>query len=252
MSQASYRCQGDYGRAGKEPAFVILILFALKVLAFAVILQPVAEQPLVAQEELTAKVGAGLKSGLAAAVRGPAANLRGGRTLVAARLELERKETGRSAAPVPEVRKIKRVPEPGRREGRRGARAPWVAVRTLKPPVFEEDSFFRDSREVEKLPSWYVENNLDRPVFDEPPPYVHYDPAPFFSIEPPAGTRFARAARRLAKRKFYVELRRKLKKEWRNNYDTSSGMTSDSTVPSTQWTGNIWNSRSSSRWLSQM
>ena len=231
MSQASYRCQGDRAIAGREAVSAILILFALKVLALVVILQPAVAQPLVAQEELTAKAGAGLESGLAAVVRGSAANLGGGRTVVAARLELERKEPSGSVAPVPEVRKIKRVPGtafgPGRRDGRRGARAPWVAVRTLKPPVFEEDSFFRDSRGVDKLPFWYVENDLDRPIFDEPPPYVHYDPAPVFSIEPSTGTRFTRAARRLAERKFYVELRRKLKKEWRKNYDNSSGMTYD-------------------------
>ena len=213
MSQASIcRCQGHYGRAGKEPAYAILILFALKVLALVVILQPVAAQPLAAQKELTAKASTGPGPGLA---------------VVAARLDLERKELPRSAVPVPEMRKIKRVSRPGLREGRRGARAPWVAIRTLKPPVFEEDSLFGDSRVDERLPSWYVENDIDKPVFDEPPPYVHYDPVPVFSIEPPTGTRFVRAARRLARRKFYVELRRKLKKEWRKNYDDSSGMTYD-------------------------
>ena len=150
-----------------------------------------------------------------------------GAAVFAARLELERGNRSAGVSPVPEARKIRRAVRHGSRAGRRGARAPWVAIRTLKPPTFEQDGFFSESRGIEKFTTRSLENDFDRPVFDEPPVYVNYDPDPMFRLKPPVETRFARAARRLAEKKFYVELRRNLKREWQKNYENSSGLAYD-------------------------
>lgn len=202
-SQGPGRC----GRAGKTAAGAFLVLMA--VMAFGVLLM---RSSLSAQESVTVSEVA--DSGPGAAV-------------FAARLELERGNRSAGVSPVPEARKIRRAVRRGSRAGQRGARAPWIAIRTLKPPTFEQDDFFREFRETEKFTTRSLENNFDRPVFDEPPPYVNYDPDPMFRLEPPVETRFARAARRLAEKKFYVELRRSLKKEWQKNYENSSGLAYD-------------------------
>ena len=150
-----------------------------------------------------------------------------GAAVFAARLDVERKTPEAVATPVPEARKIRRAVRSGSRAGRRGARAPWVAVRTLKPPTLGQDDQFIASLDAGEITSGGLVTDFDSPVFDVPPPYVNYDPGPLFKIDPPAETRFARAARRLAEKKFYVELRRKLKQEWRDNYENSSGLAYD-------------------------
>ena len=202
-SQGPGRC----GRTGKTSAGVFLTLIA--VMAFGVLLM---RSSLSAQESVAVSEVA--DSGPGAAV-------------FAARLELERGNRGAGVSPVPEARKIRRAVRHGSRAGRRGARAPWVAIRTLKPPTFEQDGFFSESRELEKFTTRSLENDFDRPVFDEPPVYVNYDPDPMLRLKPPVETRFARAARRLAEKKFYVELRRNLKREWQKNYENSSGLAYD-------------------------
>ena len=202
-SQGPGRC----GRTGKTSAGVFLTLIA--VMAFGVLLM---RSSLSAQESVAVSEVA--DSGPGAAV-------------FAARLELERGNRSAGVSPVPEARKIRRAVRHGSRAGQRGARAPWVAIRTLKPPTFEQDGFFSESRGIEKFTTRSLENDFDRPVFDEPPVYVNYDPDPMFRLKPPVETRFARAARRLAEKKFYVELRRNLKREWQKNYENSSGLAYD-------------------------
>ena len=198
---------GRRGRTGKKAAGVFLALIV--VMAFGLLLM---RSSLSAQESVAVSEVA--DSGPGAAV-------------FAARLELERDSRSVGVSPVPEARKIRRAVRRGSRAGQRGARAPWVAIRTLKPPTFEQDGFFSESRELEKFTTRSLENDFDRPVFDEPPVYVNYDPDPMLRLKPPVETRFARAARRLAEKKFYVELRRNLKREWQKNYENSSGLAYD-------------------------
>ena len=202
-SQGPGRC----GQAAKTAAGAFLVLMAVMASGGQLMRSSLSAQESVAVSEV--------------ADSGP------GTAVLAARLELERGNRSAGVSPVPEARKIRRAVRRGSRAGQRGARAPWVAIRSLRPPAFEQDDFFSESRELKKFMTRSLENDFDKPVFDEPPVYVNYDPDPMFRLKPPVETRLARAARRLAKKKFYVELRRNLKREWQKNYENSSGLAYD-------------------------
>lgn len=210
---------------GSHRVCVVAVLFSLLALVLAVMALPLASQGRAGVEP-----GAALNPGLIATLKTPvsASGPGKGSTAVVARLEVERKDLDKGTVVVPKARRIKRVTGEGtRRQGRRGARAPWVAVRTLKAPGLEEEELFRKARAVEKLPPWYTQSNIYDPVFEVPSDYL------VSSDELPPGTSpspqapFARAVKRLAEKKFYLEVRRFLKEEWRKSYDNSSGLTYD-------------------------
>lgn len=213
-----------YRGARGHRVLVVAALFLLLASLLGVTVLPLVAQVISAQES-----GAGSKSGLLATVKSPGSGRGLGKdsTVVAARLEVERKDLDKGTVVVPKARRIKRVTGKGTRQGRRGARAPWVAVRTLKPPGLEEEELFRKARVVEKLPPWYTQSNIYEAGFEVPSHYLVSSVAAPLKSSPPPEAPFARAVKRLAERKFYLEARRFLKEEWRNSYDNSSGLTYD-------------------------
>ncbi|MEC9353309.1 MAG: hypothetical protein VYD81_08340 [Planctomycetota bacterium] len=202
---------------------VVAVLFSLLVLGFAAGALPLASQ---GREDLGPGVTG--EPGLAATFNAPASGLGKGSPAVAARLKVERKDLDKGTVVVPKARRIKRASgERSHRQGSRGERAPWVAVRTLTPPGLEEEELFRKTRAVEKLPPWYTHSNIYDTGYEVPSDYLVSSDEQLLESSLPPEAPFVRAVKRLAERKFYLEVRRFLKEEWRKSYDNSSGLTYD-------------------------
>jgi hypothetical protein len=119
---------------------------------------------------------------------------------------------------VPEAREVPRTPGGSRQKRRSSRSAPeWVGIHSLTPPSEEFERVFREAHKQDEPLPWYVAER--RGVeFEEPPPYVSYSPPPLFHIEPPPDTRYARAVKRIVRKKLYSELRSEAKQTWREAY----------------------------------
>ena len=212
-----------YHGAGIHRIRGVVILFLLLALGFAAAALPLASQ---GRERL--EPGATVEPGLVATFKTPVSGSGKGSAAVAARLKVERKDIDKGTAVVPKARRIKRVTgAQTHRQGSRGDRAPWVAVRTLTPPGLEEEELFRKTRAVEKLPPWYTYSNIYDIGVEVPSDYLVSSDEQILDTSLPPEAPLARAVKRLIERKFYLEMRRFLKEEWRKSYDNSSGLTYD-------------------------
>ena len=212
-----------YHRVGIYRIRVVAVLFSLLVLGFAA-----GALPLASQGRASLEPGATGDPGLAATFNAPVSGLGKGSPAVAARLKVERKDLDKGTVVVPKARRIKRARgERAHRQGSRGDRAPWVAVRTLTPPGLEEEELFRKTRAVEKLPPWYTHSNIYDIGFEVPSDYLVSSDEQILESSLPPEAPLVRAVKRLVERKFYLEARRFLKEEWRKSYDNSSGLTYD-------------------------
>ena len=202
---------------------VVAVLFSLLVLGFAA-----GALPLASQGRASLEPGAIGEPGLVATFNAPVSGLGKGSPAVAARLKVERKDLDKGTVVVPKARRINRARgERAHRQGSRGDRAPWVAVRTLTPPGLEEEELFRKTRAVEKLPPWYTHSNIYDIGFEVPSDYLVSSDEQILESSLPPEAPLVRAVKRLVERKFYLEARRFLKEEWRKSYDNSSGLTYD-------------------------
>ena len=212
-----------YHGAGIHRVRVVAVLVSLLVLGFAA-----GARPLASQGRAGLEPGLTVEPGLAAAFKAPVSGPGKDTAAVAARLEVERKDLDKGTLAVPKARRILRVRGTrNHRQGSRGERAPWVAVRALTPPGLEEEELFSKTRAVEKLPPWYTHSNIYDTGLEVPSEYLVSSDEQVFERSLPPEANLARAVKRLAARKFYLEVRRFLKEEWRRSYDNSSGLTYD-------------------------
>ncbi len=109
------------------------------------------------------------------------------------------------------------------------ATTPWVVLERLAPPATDPEGRFdsaRRERQIGALEPWFRCQGVVE-GYSEPPPYVEVDERSPFRVRPPPDSEFARAVKTIARKKFYREVRRAAKRQWRRLYQESSTMTFD-------------------------
>ncbi|MBN1443816.1 MAG: hypothetical protein JXA90_13985, partial [Planctomycetes bacterium] len=91
---------------------------------------------------------------------------------------------------------------------------PWIEVESWHLPSRSRSLFSASPRG--ELPAWAL--FLSEARFDAAPPEARICPLPLLYCPPPRESGFARAAKHLVQRKFYSEVRRLMKRTWRQEF----------------------------------